>query len=168
MTNVEKDIQEYNRKLSLIWKENSKKFLLKYKNDFNSFSEILRSLVGKGGGGVLRGIPKEYFPKFAEYILHKLPDIEAGKFNIFETESFPDKKPISYVSKVCHIINPQKYPVIYDTHTKICLKIDSSNLKKIEEKWNKAMNEIVVENKDKTSDDDFYNIDSEIWASLTK
>ncbi len=54
MSNIIKDIKKYNMETAQRWKIESRKLLLKYKNDKSGFEKILHFIVGTSGGGILR------------------------------------------------------------------------------------------------------------------
>lgn len=161
MSKTEKEINDYYKSVALHWKTESRKLMLKYEKDEKAFGIILHSVVGKGGGGVLRNISKECFPKFSKYTLDNLSSIKKGTFDIFKVKKFPDKQPISFASKICHILNPKAYPLIYDSRVKRALKIGSG--KKAEEKWNYELSEIKRKLTGKESVEDLYNKDFDYW-----
>lgn len=161
MSKIKEEINNYNMFVALHWKTESRKLIIKYEKDEKAFEEILHSVVGKGGGGVLRNISKERFPKFSKYILDNLSSIKKGTFDIFKVKKFPDKQPISFASKICHILNPKAYPLIYDSRVKRALKIGSG--KKAEEKWNDELSEIKRKLTGKESVEDLYKLDFDYW-----
>ncbi len=162
MSDIIKDIKKYNMETAQRWKIESRKLLLKYKNDKSGFEKILHYIVGTGGGGILRDVAVTYFPDFSNYIFENFPIIEKGLFDIFSVKSFPDKKPKSFVSKICHIINPKDYLVIYDNYIKDALKIKEN--KHLKENWDNAIYEFKKKQTGTESIKDLYAIDSELWA----
>lgn len=161
MSKIEEEINNYYMSVALHWKTESRKLMIKYEKDEKAFEEILHSVVGKGGGGVLRNISKDYFSKFSKYILDNLASIKNGTFDIFKVKKFPDKQPVSFASKICHILNPKAYPVIYDSRVRTALKIGSS--KNTEKKWNEKVSEIKSSLTGKESVEDLYNKDFDYW-----
>lgn len=161
MNKSEEEIQNYYKSVALNWKIESRTLMLKYEKDEKAFEEILHSVVGKGGGGVLRNISKDLFPKFSKYIFNNLSSIKDGNFDIFSVEKFPDKQPVSFVSKICHILNPRSYPLIFDSRVKRALGITGNN--NIKEKWNNKIAEIKIKHSDKKSDKEIYELDFSYW-----
>ena len=161
MTEIEDDIQQYMIGTAQRWKKESKRLLYKYRDNKKAFETVLNSVIGKGGGGVLRNIKKDMFPQFSEYVRKNISKIEKGEFDIFSVETFPDKQPVSFISKVCHIINPKAYPVIYDSYVKKALGIKYN--KNLQENWYKRTNEIKQTQKGNESLEDLYRVDSEYW-----
>ena len=161
MSKTEKEINDYYKSVALHWKTESRKLMLKYEKDEKAFEIILHSVVGKGGGGVLRNISKDYFSKFSKYILDNLASIKNGTFDIFKVETFPDKQPVSFASKICHILNPKAYPVIYDSRVRTAFKIGSG--KNTEKKWDEKISEIKSTLTGKESVEDLYNKDFDCW-----
>lgn len=161
MTEMENDIRNYMIETALHWKSGSRYLLYKYMNDKCTFEKILNSVVGKGGGGVLRNVKKEYFSQFSEYVQKNFRRIEKGEFDIFSVETFPDKQPISFISKICHIINPRNYPIIYDSYVKRALGIKDN--KHLQENWNQCVDEIKHLQKGTESYEELYLVDSKYW-----
>ena len=138
----------------------SYELLNEYKTNKENFEVIVHDVVGKGGGGVLRAVSD--FPKFADYIYKQLPKIEKGSFDIFTEEKFKDKRATSFISKICHILNPRDYPIIYDNYNRKNLNVIN------DDERHKKLNEIIKKYKKeqtgKESLEDLYMIDSKLWA----
>ena len=160
MNDAKKDVESYNTKTAQLWKVESHKLLLKYKDDKAGFREILHSVVGKGSG-VLRNIRKEDFPSFAEYVRKNLSKIGSGEFDIFSVENFSGKKPTSFISKICHIVNPKNYPIIWDENMRKILKVGSSR-----KEWQNKLEEFKSKQNGKKGEE-LYKIDSEFWSQGT-
>lgn len=160
MNDAKKDVESYSAKTAQLWKVESHDLLLKYKKDKAGFREILHSVVGKGSG-VLRNVKKDDFPSFAEYVRKNLSKIESGEYDIFSVESFSGKKPTSFISKICHIVNPKDYPIIWDENVRKVLKVGSSR-----KEWQNKLEEFKSKQKCKTNEE-LYKIDSNLWAQGT-
>ena len=78
-----------------------------------------------------------------------------------QVKEFDNKKPISYISKVCHILNPHGYPLIFDSYAR-----DAVNITTLEE-FNKLLVNLREEVNIKTRKE-ICKIDSALWASKTK
>lgn len=161
MNEVETSIKEYNIKTAQLWKIESRKLLIEYRNNKKNFEKILHDVVGKGNG-VLRNIKTEDFPRFAEYVRDSLPKIEKGEYDIFVAKSFSGKTPISFISKICHIINPKDYPIIWDKNVRTILKTGESK-----KSWLTKFNEYKHKQANEKTFEKLYMIDSKIWSGDT-
>ena len=160
MNDVEKSVKDYNTKTAQLWKIESVKLISQYKGSKKDFEKVLHDVVGKGSG-VLRNIKTEDFPNFSEYVRSNLSKIEAGKYDIFSVKEFSGKKPTSFISKICHIVNPQKYPLIWDTNVKKTLKIGESKTK-----WEEKISELTQQLTGKEKEE-IYEYDSKLWSEET-
>ena len=108
-------------------------------------------------GNVIRSIDTEEQDNFSNYVYSIKEKILDGSFDLKNIESFKNKTPRSWVSKICHILNPQQYPIIYDANVCSNLKLKTMNqfwdelTKRREDSTNKTREEI-------------YRKESEIWA----
>ena len=157
MNDAKKDIESYSVKTAQLWKAESCNLLKKYKDDKAGFREILHSVVGKSSG-VLRNIKKDDFASFAEYVRKNFSKIESGKFDIFSVENFSGKKPTSFVSKICHIVNPKDYPLIWDENVRKALQIGTRR-----KEWQSKVEEFKSKQIGKKGEE-LYKIDSELWS----
>ena len=148
-------IQVASSKLSQTWKEQSQKLLLGAAN-LNEFEDAI-IWCGKGGN-VTRTLPKTEVHNFAKYLWDNKKDIISGKYMLSSLPKF-GKKPISWVAKVCHIINPNQYPYIYDDKIRKCMKI--KNLVDFENMINSE-----CKNAHGKSAHDIFEQDSNLWASM--
>lgn len=160
MNDVEKSVKDYNTETATAWKIESAKLIDQYKDNKKDFEKILHDVVGRGSG-VLRNIKTEDFPNFAEYVRKNLSKIEAGNFDIFSAEEFSGKKPTSFISKICHIVNPKAYPLIWDTNVRKALKIGESK-----KKWDEKISELQKQQKGKKTAE-LYEYDSKLWSEET-
>ena len=151
-------IQKANYKHSLSWKENGYK-LLKAAKDEKEFSGAV--LWCGITGNVSRTVAKRFFKEFSDHLFNKRQEILEGKYSLLKVKEFDNKKPISYISKVCHILNPHGYPLLYDSYVR-----DSVNITTLEE-FNKLIVNLRKEVNTKTREE-IYKIDSALWASKTK
>ena len=151
-------IQKANYEHSLSWKENGYK-LLKAAKDEKEFSEAV--LWCGITGNVSRTVIKRSFKEFSNYLFNKRQEILEGKYSLLIVKEFDNKKPISYISKVCHILNPHGYPLIFDSYVR-----DAVNITTLEE-FNKLIVILREEVNTKTREE-IYKIDSALWASKTK
>lgn len=77
--------------------------------------------------GVLRTLPKEeenelndIRENFFEDIWNNIPEIKNGNYDW--TKEIEGRHFWSYLSKVCYLISPEKYKIIYDNNNRIRLK----------------------------------------------
>ena len=160
MSDVEKSVKDYNTETAKTWKIESAKLIDQYKDNKKDFEKILHDVVGRGSG-VLRNIKTEDFPNFAEYVRKNLSKIEAGNFDIFSVKEFSGKKLKSFISKICHIVNPKDYPLIWDANVRKALKIGESK-----KKWDDIISELKQKQHGKKNED-IYLHDSELWSGET-
>lgn len=185
-----KDNDEYKKikkMISITWKEDSYKMLdsafkaykkaktgSKEKEDAkNAFTLAVTKMIG-GYGSVARTVSKKKKNKFLDTILTNYPNIEEGLigindsdvFNIFnlKNELKLENDPLSYITKICHIVNPKKCPLIWDSQIRDALDIRNSNDGK--EKYKKLL-EISCRLLKDYKPDDVYRIESTIWAGIT-
>ena len=79
---------------------------------------------------VLRTLPKQeenelndIRENFFEDIWNNIPEIKSGKYDwTKEIEGIKGRHFWSYLSKVCYLISPEKYKIIYDNNNRIRLK----------------------------------------------
>ena len=160
MNDVEKSVKDYNTETATTWKIESAKLIDQYKGNKKDFEKVLHDVVGRGSG-VLRNIKTEDFPNFAEYVRSNLSKIEAGNFDIFSVKEFSGKKPTSFISKICHIVNPKAYPLIWDTNVRKALKIGESK-----KKWDEKISELTQQLTGKEKEE-IYEYDSKRWSEET-
>ena len=118
-----------------------------------------------GYGSVARTLSTK--DSFMELVLNNYENIKNGIIGLHEDEEFSifnikktlnlSKEPLSYITKICHIINPNGCPLIWDFKIRDALGI------KNEKTYKDYLKEIrnFVKEYDRT---DIYNIDSAIWA----
>lgn len=142
--------------LSLSWKVNSRFLFLKSQN----FEEFKFALEWCGThGNVIRTVEVGYFNNFAEFIFGNINLIRSGHFNLLDVPKFGKDTPLSFVSKICHIINPKSYPLIYDSRLRDTLKVGS--LSEYVEKVTHVSKSIHFHRKSMKF---AYQFDSAIWA----
>lgn len=154
---IESKIKEYNKKISLAWKQESHDLLMEAWNDRVAFEKVLLEMVGKNGN-VLRSVKKTEQHGFCSRIFENREAIKGGTFNIFSLNGICSKNPLSYISKICHIINPKAYPLIWDSHVMKKLRINYRR-----DRWD----EKVAEERERVanlSEKEAYENESAIWA----
>lgn len=142
------------REHSISWKKNSRELLMGA-TDLPSFKRAVKWCGAVGN--VTRTVSKEYFNAFAEYLYSNVGRILAGQFDLREVPEFGGKVPTSWVSKVCHIMNPYDYPIIYDEFLR--RQFDVSN---VDEFWDVILHERPISKH--TRYDKIWYKDSDIWA----
>ena len=147
-----KELADFHHALS--WKENSKA-LFDTACEINSF-KIAVKWCGVNGN-VTRTAYVDHFNEFVELLWNNIDNIKKGSFELSDFKLSNGKKPISWASKMCHIINPKDYPIIYDEKVRKYYK-----LKDLKD-FIKKMNEVKEYFKNET-DNFFYEYDAAIWA----
>ncbi len=178
-----KDNDEYKKikkMISITWKEDSYKMLdsafkaykkaktgSKEKEDAkNAFTLAVTKMIG-GYGSVARTVSSKIL--FVELVLNNYENIKNGIIGLHEDDEFSifnikntlnqSKEPLSYITKICHIINPNGCPLIWDS--KICDALDIKNKETYKSYLEKMHIFVKIYNRE-----DIYNIDSEIWAGI--
>lgn len=137
-----------------------------------AFSLAIEKMIG-GYGSVARTITinKE---EFLNTILDNYPNIKKGiiglknddEFNIFQLHEKLnlEKDPLSYITKICHIVNPKKCPLIWDIQIRDAFNLrDSANGKTDYKEYIKTACKLV----NKYKSEDVYSLESTIWAGIT-
>lgn len=128
-----------------------------------AFALAITKMIG-GYGSVARTLSSK--TEFVKLILNNYENIQKGiiglnndKFNIFNLKKTLNlsKEPLSYITKICHIINPNGCPLIWDFKIRDALGIKN---KKTYKDYLEKMRNFV----EKYNREDIYNIDSTIWA----
>lgn len=146
---------EADREHSISWKKNGRSLLIEA-SDFESFQKAVK-WCGETGN-VSRTVKNEYIENFSKYLFRKRQQIKNGTFDISKTKKFGRSTPHSWVSKICHILSPQKYPYIYDEFIRKHFNISSIN----------DFQEAILAERKLCADmsfDDIYFRDSDIWAN---
>ena len=158
---LDNEEMQYRKDISVSWKVHAHTMLKEAKADKEAFCTVLENMVGKIGS-VLRSVNINERQKFFSYIFENYGDICKGDFDIFgvkETLGL-SKDPLSFTSKICHIVSPQHYPLIWDSKVRKQLNIGDSR-----KKFKKEL-EQAKENTKGFSDEQIYGRESEIWAGL--
>lgn len=148
-------IQQADVNLSMNWKHTCRKLFDSAKS-LQDFSDAAR-WCGKAAN-VLRSIPKAQFHAFAKWLYDHLEDIKNGTFvydvriSILGVSTYPK----SFIAKICHIINPHAYPLIWDSHV-----VEHFNKQNIP--WSQAVATAKAKFQN-APDDDIYSYDSILWA----
>ena len=133
--------------------------------DYALFKSIIE-IVGKEWH-VFRNVKSGDFPKFANNLWEHIKDIQNATYLWHKSQY----QAYSYESKICFLINPSKYRLIYDDNIKATLK-SKNKLKKFtnqsikKENWMEVVNdyyEKCVES-NPSKPEDFFQIDCDLWA----
>ena len=137
-----------------------------------AFSLAIEEMIG-GYGSVARTITinKE---EFLNTILDNYPNIKKGiiglknddEFNIFQLHENLnlEKDPLSYITKICHIVNPKKCPLIWDIQIRDAFNLrNSANGKTVYKKYIETACKLV----NKYKSEEVYSLESTIWAGIT-
>ena len=143
---------------AISWKKNSKQL---FEDSFNDEDLFKKAVLWCGvNGNVTRTVKTEKRSDFYDYVWENRFSIRDGNFDLTQVKDF-GVRPISWMSKMCHIINPRKYPIIYDE--KVRNNLGFKDIKAFMAK----MDEIKHDFPNK-SDDFYYELDAAIWASNTR
>jgi hypothetical protein len=170
------------KELNLKQKEKFREWLKKAidKEDRDRFEEAIK-IIGKEWH-VFR-IKGDYFEKFVNILWKNKEDIREGKYCLWSSNFFwidkngKEKHPYSYESKICFLINPEHYKLIYDDNNKTQLKKVKELKENIkdgitEKNWQEIVNAYYdIELYDKRfkgknilSCHDCFEIDCDLWA----
>lgn len=136
---------------SLSWKHQSK--VLLETDDETDFCNAVKWCGNNGN--VARTVDMEEVRKFAEVLFKHKKDICSGEYWGEKIEL--KRKPYSWISKICHIINPKMYPIIYDEYNKKTFGFNTFL------EYKRIVEELRNYSKNK-SDEELYEIDAILWA----
>ena len=165
------------KEINLFQKKIFRKFLIDaiISNDKDSFKDVVY-IIGSQWG-VLRTVKKdndvqneqqdevpkkEYFSALVERLWENKEKILKGNYRGWVTDKFPH----SYESKICFLLNPKKYGIIFDSHNRKSLKklefLDKENCSPTE--WENAVKKYFIKNdfSDFSIEDYFIN-DCNLW-----
>ena len=152
-------VQDASMNMSVEWKKQSKVLLDEAYNNQN-MDAFKAAVIWCGTyGNVIRTVSSNDMLQFAKDLYNNISNIKNGTYSLSQVNVYGKNQPKSYVSKICHIINPQQYPFIYDSKTKKRFKKNSINA------WDGF---ILTERNDSKNEPtaDLYEQDSRVWASL--
>lgn len=172
---MEKEICEsLQGNLNIVQKQMFRKWLLKAidENDKDRFSECAY-IIGKEWH-VLRNVEKEEQDDFFEELWNNIDKIKAGTYQWNQSKFGA----YSYESKICFLINPIHYKIIYDTQNKRSLKkiykakkihkaIDKKNWQTTVEEYYKAEVDFVPQNNEEDINKIFTE-DCKLWIKGKK
>ena len=148
-------LQEANYNHSVSWKKNSKRLFDELSNSLEDFRDAV-AWCGTNGN-VSRTIETHAFNGYCEWLFKILSAIKDGSFELKNTPAFGGKVPLSWVSKICHIINPNRYPVIYDSFTRKAFHVSAlHSFQKVLDVLRNCANNL--------EEEQIYHKDSFIWA----
>ena len=144
------------------------------KGDFECFKSAVK-IIGKEWH-VYR-FNESVFEKFVALLWKQRNKIKSGKYCLGESsfswndKNGKEKQTLSYESKICFLINPKKYKLIYDGNNKAQLKTikelkDFTKGEITEKNWQNVVDtyyeKCVKSNPSKP--EDFFKIDCNLWA----
>ena len=152
LTRTQRASYEY----SLVWKKISSDLFKEaiQQNSMDTFKKAVRWCGG--AGNVSRSVSAVDFDSFVSYLWGNKGNIKRGTFSLNDVKRFGGKAPVSWTSKICHIIRPSKYPVIYDSKVREALEIRNINVF-----WNLIL--LLRERRPIRPSE--WKLDSAIWAS---
>lgn len=167
---MEKEICEsLQGNLNIVQKQMFRKWLLKAIDENNKklFRECAY-IIGKEWH-VIRTVTKNDQKKFFETLWNNIDKIKAGTYqwNLSQCRQYR-----SYESKICFLINPIHYKIIYDTQNKRSLKkiyksIDEENWQTTVEEYYKAKLDFVPQNNEEDINKIFTE-DCKLWIKGKK
>lgn len=168
MENKENDIIKIvNKEINVAKKRIYSKSLNEIIKDFNKEKDCpadfinLVEFIGKDWN-VIRTMPCTKRCDFAKHLWENTEKIKNGKYEWWNSEF----NAYSYESKICFLIAPCKYKLIYDSHNCEIVRKEL-NLKDKEinkENWQEMVEEYYKKNHPAAkTDDDFFKIDFETW-----
>lgn len=90
--------------------------------------ELLNAVKWCGtNGNMVRTIKAEYFEEFVDYLYDQRKDIESVTFDFKNIKEFGLTKPISWVSKMYHILCHKMYPLFFNKNTMIYFGVKTLN-----------------------------------------
>lgn len=173
MENKENDIIKIvNKEINVAKKRIYSKSLNEIIKDFNKEKDCpadfinLVEFIGKDWN-VMRTMPCTKRCDFAKHLWENTEKIKNGKYEWWNSEF----NAYSYESKICFLIAPEKYKLIYDSNNcKSMKKAQKDGNLNIElqinkENWQKIANEYyLIKGKENSENpDDFFKIDFETW-----
>lgn len=154
-----------------------KRVIEEHKNETN-FPEQFLDLVKFIGEDwhVKRSLPRKYENSFTKHLWENKDKIKNGSYNWVSSDFVAERKNkvkahlYSYESKICFLIAPEEYKLIYDTHNVESMKEAQQNghlpkdLEISKENWQEVAKEYCDNNHpDAKTPDDFFKIDFETW-----
>ena len=133
--------------------------------DYALFKSIIET-IGKEWH-VFRNVKSGDFPKFANNLWKRVEDIQKASY-LWNNSQY---QAYSYESKICFLINPSGYGLIYDDNIKTTLKAKNKLKKFTDLSINKENWQKVVKNyydncikSNPSEPKDFFEIDCDLWA----
>ncbi len=152
--------ESYKKEFNLWAKRTFRKWLLDAieNNDFESFKECVRNIGTEWH--VARTVETGLKDDFIQHLWDVRTQIQNGTYTGW-TESNYDA--YSYESKICFLINPTHYKLIYDTNNRTSLnKIVGKNLSTTD--WQEAVDSYYEEyHKGVTNEEEIFAIDFSLW-----
>ena len=154
--------EKYKKKFNLMAKRIYRNWLLDAieNKDYESFKECVLNL-GKEWH-VIRTVEREFQDDFAKHLWDSLPEIQSGKYTGWVNSVYDA---YSYESKVCFLINPQAYKIIYDNNNKSALYNEMGNWYTPQE-WQDAADAYykkIGKDVQKMTEEEIFETDFELW-----
>lgn len=154
--------EKYKKEFNLMAKRIYRNWLLDtIKNkDYESFKECVLNLGSEWHA--TRGVKKEVKEKVAKHLWDVYSEIQSGTYVGWANSM---NGTYSYESKVCFLINPKKYKLIYDGNNRKGLHRFLGNWYKPQE-WQDAADEYykkIEKNVQKMTEEEIFETDFELW-----
>lgn len=144
--------EDFKRKFNISVKITYRKWLMEAieKNEYESFKDCVLNLGTEWN--VIRTVEKENQKDFCKNLWDNRKNIQNGTYNGWTGEP-------SYKSKVCFLINPQYYKLIYDSKNRDALH--EKNCKPA--KWQDVVDKYYEEHKLEEDVEKIFEIDYDLW-----
>lgn len=154
-----------------------KRIIEEHKDETNFPEDFLHLVIFIGKDWhVKRSLPHKAESSFAEHLWKNKDKIKDGSYKWTSSDFVAERKNkvkthlYSYESKICFLIAPEKYKLIYDSHNIESMEKEQKdghlpkNLKISIENWQEVVEEYYKKNHpDAKTDDDFFEVDFETW-----
>ena len=109
---------------------------------------------------VVRTVKANSLSAYTSFVSANYISIMNGSFDVLTVPSYQGKRPLSWISKICHIINPWDYPLIFDGNNRNRLGLDEQN---INAEMKKRRHK-----KSRMSRQEAYTRESSVWCGLSR
>ena len=154
--------EKYKKEFNLMAKRIYRNWLLDAieNKDYESFKECVLNLGSEWHA--TRGVKKEVKEKVAKHLWDVHSEIQSGKYTGWANSVYDA---YSYESKVCFLINPQAYKIIYDNNNKSALYNEMGNWYTPQE-WQEAVDryyETHGKDAQEMTEEEIFETDFELW-----